>query len=75
MYYKYEYTYRLQVHGCKMIHHAKNKYFNKASVSVLTPDTVEFGTKNQGIMGYFTIIVSIIILICMCLIREIKNTF
>lgn len=58
-----------------MIYHAKNKYFNKASVSVLIPDTVEFRTKNQGIVGYFTIIVSIIISICMCLIRETKNTF
>lgn len=53
----------------KMIYHANNKY-NKASVSILISDTVEFKTKNQGIMGYFTITVSIIILICMCLIRE-----
>lgn len=46
MHYKYEYTHRLQVHGWKNYISYSSKY-NKAGMTMLIPDTVEFMTKNQ----------------------------
>lgn len=55
------------------IYHANCKY-KKAGMAISTPDTIEFGTKNKGIEGHFTMIKESTILIYMCLIRETKNT-
>lgn len=51
-----------------------NSKYNKVSMIVLIPDTVEFRINNQGMEDISQWEESIKILICKLLIKEIKNT-
>lgn len=58
----------------KVLYHSNSK-FNKASMVILIPDTIEFRTKKKKSKNRHSTMIKVLtaILICMCLIREIKN--